>query len=115
MNKKHESLVDSNLYYCFVNINKDNHKFRFFLLHSKIVSEYVRKEHQLWRKADKSHKKTDMRQFRLGFKKEKYKIPTPSIEDFEDNWELKWIPQLAVVSRASQCQLTPKGLRKKND
>ncbi|HLG34373.1 MAG TPA: hypothetical protein VI757_05785 [Bacteroidia bacterium] len=89
MSKKHESIIDSNLYYCFVNINKSNRSFRFFILPSSIVAQYVGKQHKLWLKENRNHRDTDLRKFRIGFRKESYRMSTPTVEEYENNWELK--------------------------
>ena len=31
-----------------------------------------------------------MRQFRIGFKAEKYRIPTATAEEYEDNWNFSY-------------------------
>ena len=63
---------------------------RFFLLPSKVVAEYVRAQHQLWLKEEnKTHKDNPMRVFRIGSQGERYKIPTPTAEQYEDNWEFR--------------------------
>jgi hypothetical protein len=88
-NNKH----DANLFYCFVNIIKETNVFKFYIVPAKVVSQYIRDENKLWheekKKEGKLVKTSDMRQFRLGIKGEKYKIKTPIGDDYEDNWEFK--------------------------
>jgi hypothetical protein len=88
MNSKHEDMnyASDNLFYCFVKIEEDT-RFRYFIVPSKKVADYVKKEHQHWKDTDKKHKSTDMREFRLGCKGEKYSISTLVDEEFEDKWE----------------------------
>jgi hypothetical protein len=90
MNEKHETIVRPNLWYCFVTIQEETKAARFFIIPSKLVSEYVKAQHQLWLKEeDKDHKDTAMRMFRLGRKGESYKVPTLTVEQYEDNWEFR--------------------------
>ncbi len=89
MNIKHENLIQPDLFYCFVNIDKEGKSLRFFIVSSKIVAEYVKKQHQLWLDADKNHSRENkMRTFRIGLKNEKYPIPTPTVENHENNWDV---------------------------
>jgi hypothetical protein len=90
MNLKHESIVRPNLWYCFVMFGLETKVARFFLVPSKVVAEYIRAQHQLWLKEEnKTHKDTPMRNFRIGRKGQTYKIPTPTAEQYEDNWEFR--------------------------
>ncbi|OFZ56334.1 MAG: hypothetical protein A3D92_00660 [Bacteroidetes bacterium RIFCSPHIGHO2_02_FULL_44_7] len=89
MGDKHETIVAPNLFYCFVNIGKDTNVFRFFIVPSRIVAEYVKTAHQTWLKQDLKHNDSPMRMFRIGLEKEKYLIPTPTVEQYENNWEFK--------------------------
>jgi hypothetical protein len=90
MNKKHESTNSTTLFYCFVNISKDSSSFKFYIVPSEVVARYVTEEHRLWlrekEKEGKRIKDTDMRTFRVGLKDEKYSIPTPIAEQYENNW-----------------------------
>lgn len=90
MSKKHEARPDPLLFYCFVIIWQQTKKSRFFVIPSKVVARYVRKQHRLWlakkKKEGKRVKDTEMREFRIGFANEKYAIATPTVERYEDNW-----------------------------
>lgn len=89
MGEKHEEMIDESLFYCFVNISDDTKQFRFFIIPSVVVASYVKTQHDIWL-ADADRKtSTSMRQFRIGTKSEQYPIPTPTIEEYEDNWEFK--------------------------
>jgi hypothetical protein len=88
MNEKHESISRPELWYCFVTIGLDSKILRYFIVPSAVVAKYVREEHQLWLDTTNG-KETGMRLFRVGFKDENYKISTPAIEQYEDNWEFK--------------------------
>ena len=93
MSKKNETVDLPSLFYCFVNISKDTNFFKFYIVPSKIVANYVRDQHNLWlgekKKEGKKVKDGEMRIFRLGVKGEKYPIPTPLADDYEDNWDFK--------------------------
>ena len=83
-------LEDSSVFYCFVNISKDTKHFSFFIIPSEVVAGYVKAQHKLWLDADEKHARDNkMRTFRIGLKSEKYQIPTPTVEEYEDNWEFK--------------------------
>src|SRR5262249_33287014 len=90
MNEKHESIRDPDLFYCFVNISEDTKRFRFFIVPSVVVADYVTAEHQRWLD-DKStrSRENSMRTFRIGSKDKPYPISTPAAEQYEDNWEFK--------------------------
>jgi hypothetical protein len=90
MSEKHESLRDPNLFYCFVNISEDTKQFRFFIVPSAVVADYVTAEHQHWLNDKPSRSANAMRMFRIGSEDYKpYPIPTPLAEQYEDNWEFK--------------------------
>jgi len=92
MGEKNESIDIETLFYCFVNISKDTHLFKFYIVPSKVVAHYLKDEHQLWIDEKVKEKKkvkfeTEMRLFRMGIKGEKYLIKTPTVEEYEDNWD----------------------------
>jgi hypothetical protein len=102
MSKKHETISDPSLFYCFVVIwegeegtveDETGARTRFFIIPSSIVARYVRDEHRLWRREKKREgktvKETPMRIFRIGFKGQRYKIHTPRAEQYENNWEFR--------------------------
>ena len=90
MSKKHEEIVDPSLFYCFVNIGGEHGtSFRFFILPSNVVAEYVKAQHQLWLAADPTHKDTNMRSFRLALDENGYPIATASADRYENNWSFK--------------------------
>ena len=89
MGEKHETISDPSLYYCFVNIERETNVFRFFIVPSQIVADYVRIQHKIWleRNPDlsKAEKDIPMRQFRVGVEDD-YNIPTPLAKDYENKW-----------------------------
>jgi hypothetical protein len=90
MNEKHEQIYDPSLFYCFVNISRDTKTFKFYIVPSAVVADYVKRQHHHWLAgAAKKRKDSKMRVFRFGRASEKYPIPTPTVEQYEDNWEFK--------------------------
>jgi len=90
MSDKNENIRDKDLFYCFVNISEDTKKFRFFIIPSVIVADYVKKQHQIWLDVDETHARDNrMRTFRIGTKSETYPLSTPCVEEYEDNWDFK--------------------------
>ena len=90
MGEKHEEIRDPDLFYCFVNISEDTKHFRFFIVPSEVVMDYDKAQHKLWLHDDKKHARDNtMRTFCIGLKNENYPIPTPTDEQYEDNWEFK--------------------------
>ena len=91
MSAKHEQMDDPGLFFCFVNISRDSKGFKFYIVPSAVVAGYVRREHQHWLAgaAKGKRKDTTMRVFRLGRGSEEYPIPTPTVEQYEDNWDFK--------------------------
>ena len=91
MGEKHEQMNDPSLFYCFVNISQDRKTFKFYIMPSAVVADYVARENKHWLAgaAEGKRKHTTMRTFRLGRASEQYPIPTPTIERYEDNWDFK--------------------------
>jgi hypothetical protein len=76
MGEKHEEMKDPNLFYCFVNIGEDTKQFRFYMVPSRVVADYVNIQHVLWLDEMESHSRgNSMRMFRIGMKSERYSIP----------------------------------------
>lgn len=93
MMEKHENVSDQNLYYCFVNIEKQTNIFRFFIVPSVVVAEYVKVQHKFWLDHSSNlsikEKEIPMRQFRIGLDSGGYQIPTPLAKDYENKWEFQ--------------------------
>jgi hypothetical protein len=53
MDKKHERIKDPDLFYCFVNIEKQTNIFNFYIVPSRVVAKYVAEQHQHWLAAKK--------------------------------------------------------------
>jgi hypothetical protein len=91
MNRKHESIKDPTLFYCFAIFCKPTTTFQFYIVPCKVVAKYVREEHQYFlkekRKEGKKSKYTDIRIFRIGFGKREYPIVTPLAESYHNNWK----------------------------
>ena len=89
MNKKHEFISRPELWYCFIIIGLESKLARFFIVPSAVVAKYVRAQHSLWLKTTPTARDSPMRQFHIGFKAEKYRIPTATVEEYEDRLELQ--------------------------
>lgn len=80
MSQKHERISEPSLYYCFVVLRDLLNLPRLFIVPSRYVAHYVRKEHNKWLSTRKHRvAKTTMRKFR---------IPVHDPEKFENNWEV---------------------------
>jgi len=78
MGKKHETIKDRNLIYCFVYIKEIDKLPFFFLVPSIKVAKYVKWQHEYWLSTrTKKVKETTMRRFRI------------EIDD-PDNYQNKW-------------------------
>lgn len=88
MHKKHETIEDENLFYCFVSIEHNTKTFSFYVVPSRIVAKFIRESHQHWLKGgtEETRQDSDLRSFMLGTREENYKIDTPLVEDYKDNW-----------------------------
>lgn len=91
MSDKHEEISDPNLFYCFVNIERQTSVFRFFIVPSDVVAKYVKAQHKYWLDQSPGQTSKDleipMRQFRIGVDDAEYQIPTPLAKDYENKWE----------------------------
>jgi hypothetical protein len=86
MGEKHESIRDPALFYCFVNISEDTKQFRYFIVPSAVVAEYIIAQHQFWLNDKPSRSDNSIRMFRIGSKEyEPYPIPMPLAEQYEDD------------------------------
>jgi hypothetical protein len=78
MSAKHEHVVDTNLFYCFVALRGVEHLPRFFIVPSDYVAMYVREQHAYWlRTRQRAVAETAMRRFR---------IQSSDPLGFENNW-----------------------------
>ena len=83
MGDKHETIVDKDLFYCFVLLSSGN--IRYFIVPSKVVAKYVTEEHKLWIKQDSTHKSGKMRMFRIGSEKNSHGL---EISQYENKFDL---------------------------
>jgi len=91
MLEHHETISHRNLFYCFVLMDKvgDSLQFKFFILPSKVVSDYVKKEHSCWQSQKKREGKITIRTFRLGKDDGfKYPVKTPLASKYENKWSI---------------------------
>lgn len=86
MSKKHESIVDHSLFYCFVDISGEKNVSRFFILPSDKVAKYVREQHVAYLKAHPKCKDNDLRVFRLAVDDHATTFPPLLARDYEDCW-----------------------------
>ena len=88
MQKKHETMSDPALFYCFVNIGTPTNVFKFYNVPSEMVARYVRDQHVRWLRSGKV-KDSDMRVFRIGICSERYGVSTPTAEQYENKWDFR--------------------------
>ena len=88
MNEKHEHMNDSDLFFCFVSIQNSSNVFKFYIIPSAVVAEYVKWSHAFWLKNNKKRVDTPMRTFQLGSCAYEYQHNIPLAEDYENNWDL---------------------------
>lgn len=86
MTDKHETIIDSDLYYVFVNISQGQH-FRFFIVPSNIVAKYVKDSHQYWLTTKTPESDSELRRFRLGLDDGSYPVDTPLLKNHESRWD----------------------------
>jgi hypothetical protein len=79
MSKKHESIIDENLIYCFIKLRREEELPLFFIVESRAVAKYVKWQHQFWLSGDPARNDSNMRQFR---------IPVEDPDNYRDNWGL---------------------------
>jgi len=92
MDIKHENITDEKLFYCFVNILEETGEFKFYIIPSKAVAQYVKDAQELFckvRERTQKQIKHPMRLFQIGKKGEEYPINMPLAEDYENNWDFK--------------------------
>jgi len=88
MSRKNEDIIDSNLYYVFVNITGENNHFRFFIVPSVTVAKYVKEQHVYWLNTNGNEvQDSDIRRFRIGMDDAGYPIPTVLAKDCENRWD----------------------------
>ena len=89
MNAKHEQIKADDLFYCFVSVPESkNDAFRFFIIPSKVVADWIVEGRKLYAKGGRKVAKAK-RGFRLGFKGASKPKSIPLAEDYENNWNFK--------------------------
>ena len=90
MNKKHEEIIDKDLFYCFVDLGESNPLI--YIIPAKIVALVVRESHQMWLKTPgkkgQQHSDTDMRQIKLNPGQNLKSAPDGWMEKYLENWEI---------------------------
>ena len=86
MQEKHESVVDQDLYYCFVDFQPSSPDV--FVIPATVVGPALKKDHETWLSVPgrngKSHNPTKMRRLRPHM----HGMPDDWIEEYRENWEL---------------------------
>jgi len=91
MSIKHETISYDELFYCFVNIHKDTLDFRFFIVPSMVVAQYVKEQHRYWLKVrGDAVKDNPIRIFRLGVDSATVEKKVPLAVDYENQWNLNF-------------------------
>ncbi len=88
MADKHELIRDKNLFYCFVSIAHDNGGFKFYVVPSKVVADFVTTSHQNWLQGKDGRRDTPMRLFQLGLDRTGYPVKLPQADDYRNRWDL---------------------------
>lgn len=88
MSDKHEHINDKDLFFCFVSIQDGSNHFDFYVVPSKVVSDFIKASHQYWLSKGDGRKDNPMRAFQLGSREFKYDFKMPMIEDYKNNWDL---------------------------
>ncbi len=93
MDKKHESIIDKDLFYCFVSIASDTNSFGFYIVPSDVVAKFVTESHKYWLKdqGGRNRKDSNNRSFMLGDSNQKYKFKLPFSQNYQDRWDLLMI------------------------
>lgn len=80
LNKKAEEISEDNFVYIFTNLKELGQLPDYYIVPSKIVAEYIKKEHHDWLKtpgkSGQAHRDNDMRMFR------------DEKEEFKNKWEI---------------------------
>jgi hypothetical protein len=103
MDKQHEQIKDPDLFYCFVHINASRtdppeNSFRFFIVPSAVVADYVRQQHQAWLRDNPAHRDSARRVFRMARAYERnIEVPAPLVSAYEDKWNLVASPSITVL------------------
>lgn len=83
MGKKHETIIEENLIYCFVSIKNADELPLFFLVPSEQVAKYVKWQHEYWLSTRTNWtEKTNTTTMR------KFRIETSDPKEYKDNWNI---------------------------
>jgi hypothetical protein len=68
LNEKSEKMIDTNIMYVFINLISQNILPEFYIVPSKVVSDYITNDHQIWLstigKKGQQHNDSSMRKFK---------------------------------------------------
>lgn len=85
MDSKHESIRDTSLYYCFVTVHVKSHSFRFFIVPSNVVADYVFASHSNWLKKS-TVVDNSIRNFRITMDEKLQQVSMPLMGMYENAW-----------------------------
>jgi len=89
MHKKHESMTDKDLYYCFVNLGSAEQEI--YVIPAKVVAKVVTESHATWLKTPgkggKPHKDTDLRRIITHYNMNLRSAPEGWIENYREKWD----------------------------
>lgn len=89
MSKKNEEIRDPNLFYVFVCLTGNHTHYRFFIVPSNTVADYVKNQHLYWlQHKTEEGVDSDIRRFRIGLDDGGYVVPTVLAKDYENRWDL---------------------------
>jgi hypothetical protein len=90
MSVKHESIIDKDLFYCFVDLSVEHPKI--FVMPSKIVAKFVKETHETWLntpgKNNQKHNDSDIRRITPNYKVDSDGNSTSWMDEYLENWDL---------------------------
>lgn len=102
MSEKQERIITSNLFYIFVliefvRIETEANSFRFFIVPSSVVANYLKESHKLWKEhgtevGKKYSEDNKVRIFRIGLGEREYELHRPLLrpplaKEYENRWD----------------------------
>ena len=89
MNKKHETLTDKDLFYCFVDMGTTSQDI--FVIPASVIAKVTRDSYQAWLKApgknDRPHQETDLRRITMEYKVKVRSAPSGWMDEYKERWD----------------------------
>jgi hypothetical protein len=89
MQKKHETMKDPDLYYCFVDLGPAQPEI--YVVPAKVVADVVTESHATWLKTPgkggRPHKDTDLRRIITEYKMKLRSAPPGWMEKYREKWD----------------------------